>query len=291
MLPPTLSDAALELLNIGVERCFTSPDTRQLRDELPANRVGVVSDIVDSNESIAQLIWQKSESGIGSGYITGADGERLLVVDEGALIANPSSIAEWYWRQLVSDRDDGLVPTIVCDRFGLALGLVYSNGNSFQQAISQRMGVYWSRSRNEIWEKGKSSGNGQRLHQVAVDCDHDALRFSVSQSGGFCHRETYSCFGDEHTLATIESRLCSRLEQGDAHSITVKVANDSELLKAKIMEEAQELLDATSTHDKEWEMADLIYFSWISLLQGGGSMRGAFEQLAKRSRRVSRRPV
>ena len=92
---------------------------------------------------------------------------------------------------LRTDRDDGLYTTVVCDRQGIAIGLVYSNTESIRASVGAFRGVYWSRSRNGLWRKGDTSGAWQDLFAIDVDCDSDALRFTVHQHGNpaaFCHR-------------------------------------------------------------------------------------------------------
>src|SRR5438093_5038367 len=84
-------------------------------------------------------------------------------------------------------------PTVVCDEWGHALGLVWSTRESLARAIAERKGIYWSRSRQALWEKGAISGNTPELVRVDLDCDRDALRFTVRQRGpGFCHLERRS---------------------------------------------------------------------------------------------------
>src|SRR5207249_182961 len=86
-------------------------------------------------------------------------------------------------------------PTVVCDEWGHALGLVWSTRESLARAIAERKGIYWSRSRQALWEKGAISGNTQELVRVDLDCDRDALRFIVRQRGaGFCHLDRRSCW-------------------------------------------------------------------------------------------------
>src|SRR3989454_1747217 len=89
--------------------------------------------------------------------------------------------------------DGDVWPTVVCDEWGHALGLVWSTRESLARAITERKGIYWSRSRQAVWEKGATSGNTQELVRVDLDCDRDALRFTVRQRGaGFCHLERRS---------------------------------------------------------------------------------------------------
>ena len=111
--------------------------------------------------------------------------------------SNPDLIADFLIERLKSDRPDGMWPTVICDPLGIALGLAYSNEESLRHAIATRHGTYWSRSRNELWVKGATSGATQQLLGIRLDCDSDCLRFTVTQDPpGFCHKNT-------HTLSLI----------------------------------------------------------------------------------------
>ena len=91
------------------------------------------------------------------------------------LESNPNIIADFLIARLKSDRPDGMWPTVICDPLGIALGLAYSNEASLRHAIATRNGTYWSRSRNELWVKGKTSGATQQLLGIRLDCDSDCL--------------------------------------------------------------------------------------------------------------------
>lgn len=82
-----------------------------------------------------------------------------------------------------SDRPDGLFPTVVCDEHEKCLGLVYSSKESIERALKLGRGVYYSRSRQEVWVKGESSGDTQELISIKIDCDADALQFVIRQNG------------------------------------------------------------------------------------------------------------
>lgn len=84
---------------------------------------------------------------------------------------------------LKTDRPDGLYTTVVSDEHGVCLGLVYSNDDSIHKAVQSGAGVYYSRSQNSIWHKGATSGDVQELINIGLDCDGDALRFTVRQKG------------------------------------------------------------------------------------------------------------
>src|SRR2546428_5740623 len=90
---------------------------------------------------------------------------------------------------------NGLIPTIVRDaRTGAILSLVYMNEESLQKTIESGETWFWSRSRNELWHKGATSGHTQRVVNIAADCDRDALVVTVEPRGPACHTGAPSCF-------------------------------------------------------------------------------------------------
>ena len=184
----------------------------------------------------------------------------------------------------------GLWPTVVADEAGLVLGLVWSTRDSVAAAVRERSGIYWSRSRNELWRKGATSGATQRLIRVDLDCDRDALRFTVQQEGtGFCHTGSRGCFGDEFSLAALERTIRSRVETPVPGSGTRALLEDPRLLTAKLLEEAGELGAAADRSSAESEAADLIYFALTAVVARGGSLAGVTAELARRAGRVRRR--
>ncbi len=115
---------------------------------------------------------------------------------------------------LKSDRPDGLFTTMVVDENGIGLGVCYSNLESLREAVKTRRGVYWSRTRG-LWRKGETSGATQELLRIDADCDQDTLRFVVRQQGtGFCHENTWTCFGEDWGIG----RLCRTLESRKANA-------------------------------------------------------------------------
>ena len=132
------------------------------------------------------------------------------------LDSEPDLIADFLIARLKSDRPDGMWPTVICDQLGIALGLAYSNEASLRHAIATRNGTYWSRSRDELWVKGLTSGATQQLLGIRLDCDSDCLRFTVTQGPpGFCHKKTHTCFGEERSIATVLQRLAERIDSPD----------------------------------------------------------------------------
>ena len=206
-----------------------------------------------------------------------------------ALYTGQMSLAEAFCAPLVSDRSDGLWPTVVTDARGLALGLAYSNLESVSAALERGRGVYWSRRRG-LWEKGLTSGASQALLGVAADCDRDALRFSVVQEEpGFCHRGTRSCFGPDAGLARLERTLRERTRGAPEGSYTRRLLDDPGLLRAKLLEEAAELAEARGAGEAAWEAADLVYFAWVAATREGVGLAEIEAELDRRSRTLTRR--
>jgi phosphoribosyl-ATP pyrophosphohydrolase/phosphoribosyl-AMP cyclohydrolase/histidinol dehydrogenase len=189
-----------------------------------------------------------------------------------------------------SDREDGLLATMVTDRQGVALGLCYSSKESIEKALETRTGVYFSRKRG-LWYKGRTSGATQKLHTLTLDCDNDTLRFKVTQTNpGFCHLNTRTCFGQDDGITALVSLLEDRIKTAPEKSYTKRLFNDKDLLQSKILEEAEELCDATTKEDIAWETADLLYFAMVKCISAGVSLSEIENNLLTKSRKISRRP-
>lgn len=239
----------------------------------------------------------------------GADAQVGMALYKGVL-----DLADALAAPLVSDRPDGLWPTVVADEQGVALGLAYSSRESLRRAVSTRRGVYHSRSRG-LWVKGESSGDTQELLRVDLDCDRDALRFTVRQHGrGFCHRASRTCWGPDRGLSHLARTVASRAERAPPGSYTGRLLRDPELLAAKLREEAAELAEAVQAHgaagataierapgeagpsrpsfEREVvaEAADVLYFALVALARAGVPLEALTAELDRRALRVSRRP-
>ncbi len=207
-----------------------------------------------------------------------------------ALYQNRIGLAEAFAAPLISDRPDGLWPTVVVDTEGVALGLAYSSAESLGVALETGRGVYHSRKRG-VWVKGESSGATQDLVRVDADCDRDSLRFTVRQSGpGFCHLPQDTCWGNTTGISALEKVIGNRLREGSAGSYTRRLANDSELLSAKILEEAKELVNAVEPGHVVAETADLVYFTMVKLMGSGRKWPEVAAVLDRRQLKVTRRP-
>jgi phosphoribosyl-ATP pyrophosphohydrolase len=257
----------------GAMRGFDMDLVSAAADVAGSARITAAGGITSAAE-IAALDHMGVDSQVGMALYTGA----LSVADA---LAAP-----------LKESDEGLWPTVVSDVDGRTLGLAWSSRASLRRAIETRRGVYWSRSRNALWVKGESSGSRQALLSVDLDCDRDALQFTVAQEGsGFCHRGTRSCFGDRFTLGTLERVIASRLVDPSKASGTARLANEPGLLSAKLREESGELADAESAESVIHESADMLYFLLAKLAKAGATLRDVEKELGRRRLKVSRRPM
>jgi phosphoribosyl-ATP pyrophosphohydrolase len=162
--------------------------------------------------------------------------------------------------------DQGLLPTIVSDyQTKDVLMLAYSNPVSLRKALSQGEGIYWSRSRQQLWIKGATSGHRQRLVRVQSDCDGDSLLFEVIQQGHACHLQRPSCFpghGLRFDLKLLDERL-HRRQQENSGSYTGRLLAEGSLAEEKVLEEAQELVESREPDHVRWEAADVFYHALV----------------------------
>lgn len=191
-----------------------------------------------------------------------------------------------------SDRADGLFTTVVSDENGITLGLVYSSVESIIEAVRTKRGIYYSRSRNGLWRKGDTSGAYQSLKHIHLDCDSDALLFTVHQHGNipaFCHLNTRTCWGEDKGLPKLERTLSARLIDAPPGSYTKRLFDDPKLLHDKLMEEAAELSEAQTPDHIAAEAADLIYFALVKCAKSNVTLADIEKHLDHRTLKVRRR--
>jgi len=191
----------------------------------------------------------------------------------------------------------GLVPTIVQDYLdGTVLMMAWMNRESLEKTLATRETWFWSRSRQELWHKGASSGHIQKLQSVRYDCDSDALLMVVEQIGDIaCHTGERSCFHQiegkivpppPDALSQLFQTICDRRDHPQENSYTCKLlaGGDNKILK-KIGEESAEVVMACKDNAAEEiaaEVADLFYHTLVALAHHQVDIKAVYQKLQER---------
>ena len=192
--------------------------------------------------------------------------------------------------------EKGLIPAVVTDgTTGQVLTLAYMNRESLEISIREGRTCFWSRSRQELWRKGETSGNAQHIIDITADCDYDALVIRVNKDGPACHTGAESCFhnplweSEENHAFTMDG-LMEMLQgrknspkEGSYTSYLFEKGLDK-ILK-KVGEESTEVIIAGKAEDKKetiYEIADLTYHVLVLMLELGVSLEDVRKELASR---------
>lgn len=192
--------------------------------------------------------------------------------------------------------EKGLIPAVVVDyKTKKVLTVAYMNRESLEISIKEKKTCFFSRSRQELWRKGETSGNYQHIVRITADCDRDALTVVVKKDGPACHKGTDSCFNDdvfvsdeigEFSLESLYSLLVGRKQEKKEGSYTTYLFEKGidKILK-KVGEECTEVIIAGKADDKAetiYEVADLCYHVMVMMVQMGISVEDIFDELASR---------
>ncbi len=192
--------------------------------------------------------------------------------------------------------EKGLIPAIVVDGTnGDVLTLAYMNRESLEISIKEERTCFWSRSRQELWRKGETSGNAQHIIDITADCDYDSLVVKVNKDGPACHTGAESCFHNllwesennhAFTMEGLMDMLRGRKETPKEGSYTSYLFDKGldKILK-KVGEESTEVIIAGKAEDKAetiYEIADLAYHVMVLMLELGISLDDVKKELASR---------
>ena len=192
--------------------------------------------------------------------------------------------------------EKGLIPAVVVDAVSKrVLTLAYMNAESLRLSMERELTTFWSRSRQEFWLKGETSGNYQHIVSITADCDKDALVVMVEQEGPACHLGTESCFENlvwqseslqEFSLEGLMELLKGRKEEKPEGSYTTYLFEKGldKILK-KVGEETTEVIIAAKAEDKKetiYEIADLAYHVMVLMTEQGITLEEIHRELASR---------
>ena len=191
---------------------------------------------------------------------------------------------------------NGLIPAVVVDAVTKkVLTVAYMNEESLKISMEKGLTCFWSRSRQELWLKGETSGNYQHIVSITADCDNDALVVMVEKDGPACHKGTDSCFTNtvwesedlhefsyESLIKLIEGRKTDK-QEGSYTTYLFEKGMDK-ILK-KVGEESTEVIVAAKNNDKKetiYEISDLAYHVMVLMIEMGISLEDIHRELASR---------
>ncbi|MBS4179299.1 bifunctional phosphoribosyl-AMP cyclohydrolase/phosphoribosyl-ATP diphosphatase HisIE [Lederbergia citrea] len=197
------------------------------------------------------------------------------------------------------DFSKGLIPAIIVDDHnGEVLMLAYMDETAFNKTVETKETWFYSRSREEYWNKGATSGNKQIVKSIQLDCDGDSLLIRVDPLGPACHTGENSCFfnwieGEKQELmtSTIYKELMSEIQERKVNPVEGSYTNylfekGTDKIAKKLIEEAGEVIIAAKNSDKDEminECSDLLYHCLVLLTDQGVSLNQVEEELQKRS--------
>ena len=192
--------------------------------------------------------------------------------------------------------EKGLIPAIVVDAISKeVLTLAYMNKESLQITMEKKLTCFWSRSRQELWLKGETSGNYQHVVSITADCDNDALVVMVEPQGPACHTGETSCFFNpvfendelkEFSLSGLVKLIEGRkINKTEGSYTTYLFEKGLDKILKKVGEECTEVIIAAKANDKKetiYEIADLCYHTLVLMIEQGISLEDIPKELASR---------
>ena len=192
--------------------------------------------------------------------------------------------------------EKGLIPAIVVDaKSGKVLTLAYMNRESLKISMEEGKTCFWSRSRQELWRKGETSGNYQHIVKITADCDRDALTVLVEKDGPACHTGNETCFFNpvwdseelhefsyEGLMKLIEGR---KTDKKEGSYTTYLFEKGLDKILKKVGEECTEVIIGAKSNDKKetvYEIADLAYHVMVLMIEMGISLEDIHKELASR---------
>lgn len=192
--------------------------------------------------------------------------------------------------------EKGLIPAVVVDALSKkVLTVAYMNRESLEISMKEGKTCFWSRSRQELWRKGETSGNFQHIASITADCDRDALTVEVLKDGPACHLGTESCFNEtvyqseenhgfsiDGLMEQLEGR---KADKPEGSYTTYLFEKGLDKILKKVGEESTEVIIAAKAEDKKetiYEIADLAYHVLVLMVEAGISLEDVRKELASR---------
>ncbi len=282
--------------------CETIYMGSKFKEAFAASTVPVIACLPDvSLDKLIEIMMQNNVSGVAGEMVNKnakqIDSLKMLLKGNGISMAALEANISW---EEFKKNSDGMVPVIVQDyKTDAVLMLAYMNKEAYEKTLSTGKMTYWSRSRDELWVKGDTSGHYQYVKSLTADCDKDTILAKVSQMGAACHTGSYSCFFNsimekedaktsnplkvfEDVFAVIQDRKVNPKEGSYTNYLFDKGID--KILK-KLGEEATEIVIAAKNpnpNEIKYEISDFLYHMMVLMAEKGITWEEIIEDLAKR---------
>ncbi|GHT64050.1 hypothetical protein FACS1894110_02960 [Spirochaetia bacterium] len=203
-----------------------------------------------------------------------------------ALYTGKINLADAFVRSLNWKKaEGGMLPVIAQAPDGQVLMTGFADREVVAETFKRGNLCFHSRTRNKLWMKGENSGNTLKLQRLRADCDRDAILAVVEPAGPVCHTGAFSCFTQDrrYTWEFLQSIITERFRNPAPGSYTATL--DDELVREKVMEEADEVCTAKTHDEVVWEAADLLYFTTVLMTRAGVSVAEVLQELDRRHKK------
>ena len=177
-----------------------------------------------------------------------------------------------------------LIPVIAQSMNGEVLMQGFANAEAVRKTFDCGKLTFWSRSRNELWTKGETSGNFLEIVRLRADCDRDSILATVLPTGPACHTGSWTCYGtdpgEKSSMGRLYNIIADRFANPKPGSYTATL--DAKRVREKVEEEAEELCEADTRDEVIWEAADLLYFVNVLMYKEGVSWKDVYDELDRR---------
>ena len=282
--------------------CETIYMGNDFKDAIKNSPVPVIAYLPDvSLDKLMEMMLQANVCGVAGEVVNKnakqIDSLKMLLKSNGIPMSALEASISW---EEFKKNSDGMVPVIVQDyKTDAVLMLAYMNKEAYEKTLSSGKMTYWSRSRDELWVKGDTSGHYQYVKSLTADCDKDTILAKVSQTGAACHTGSYSCFFNpimekedavvsnplkvfEDVFAVIQDRKVNPKEGSYTNYLFDKGID--KILK-KLGEEATEIVIAAKNpnpNEIKYEISDFLYHMMVLMAEKGITWEEIIEDLAKR---------
>lgn len=221
----------------------------------------------------------------------GCDVQLGMALYTGKINLADAFVCSLNWKKAESGAPQGgtlqgsMLPVIAQAPDGQVLMTGFADREALAETFKRGNLCFHSRTRNTLWMKGENSGNTLKLQRLRADCDRDAVLAVVEPAGPVCHTGAFSCFTQDrrYTWEFLQSIITERFRNPAPGSYTATL--DDELVREKVMEEADEVCTAKTHDEVVWEAADLLYFTTVLMTRAGVSVAEVLQELDRRHKK------